>query len=84
MRERIAQTGYWKLKLLQDGVTKEIKVFFITPDSDGTLIKKFPTKKGRAIAEVELDGSYVLRNDIEESDKIKTFDKFIADLRNLI
>ena len=84
LRERIAQTGYWKLKLLQDELTKEIKVFFITPDSDGTLVKKFPTKKGRAIAEVELDGSYVLRNDIEESDNIKTFDKFIADLRNLI
>jgi len=83
LRERIAQTGYWKLKLLQDEVTEKIKVFFITPDSDGTLVTKFPTKKGRAIAEVELDGSYVLRDDIEESDKIKTFDKFIDDLKKL-
>ena len=29
LRERIAQTGYWKLKLLQDNVTKHIRVFFM-------------------------------------------------------
>ena len=37
LRERIAQTGYWKLKLLQDETTEHIKVYFITPDEDGTL-----------------------------------------------
>jgi len=37
LRERIAQTGYWKLKLLKDEATKHIKVYFITPDEDGTL-----------------------------------------------
>ncbi len=37
LRERIAQTGYWKLKLFQDEATKHIKVYFITPDEDGTL-----------------------------------------------
>ena len=37
LRERIAQTGYWKLKLLQDDATKHIRVYFITPDEDGTL-----------------------------------------------
>jgi len=30
LRERIAQTGYWKLKLLQDEVTKHIRVYFVT------------------------------------------------------
>lgn len=37
LRERIAQTGYWKIKLSQDKVTKHIKVFFVTPDEDKTL-----------------------------------------------
>jgi len=85
LRERIAQTGYWKLKLMQDEVTKDIKVFFITPDEDGTLKTKKPAKKGRAIVEVDTDGSYVMSDEeIEESDKVKMFDKFIVDLKKLI
>jgi type II restriction enzyme len=85
LRERIAQTGYWKLKLASDQITKHIKVYFITPDEDGTLTTKFPSKKGRAIVEVDLDGSYVLSEaTIEESEKVKTFDKFIEDLRKII
>ena len=39
LRERIAQTGYWKLKLFQNESTKHIKVYFITPDEDGTLTR---------------------------------------------
>ena len=85
LRERIAQTGYWKLKLLQDEATKHIRVFFITPDEDGTLTIKKPTKKGRAIVEVDTDGSYVMsETSVEESDKVKMFDKFIEDLRGLL
>lgn len=85
LRERIAQTGYWKLKLYSDIVTRHIKVFFVTPDEDGTLTKKKPLKKGRAIVEYDLDGSYVLSEaNIEESDKVRTFDKFIGDLRKII
>ena len=85
LRERIAQTGYWKLKLLQDEVTKHIKVFFITPDEDGTLRTKIPAKKGRAIVEVDTDGSYVMsEEEIEESNKVKLFDKFIEDLKKLL
>lgn len=85
LRERIAQTGYWKLKLFQDEATKHIKVYFITPDEDGTLTYKKPTKKGRAIVEVDLDGSYVLTEDeIEESDKVKLFEYFIEDLKTLL
>ena len=85
LRERIAQTGYWKIKLASDKVTQHIKVYFVTPDEDGTLTIKNPSKKGRAIVEVDLDGSYVLsETNIEESRKVKMFDKFIDDLKNLI
>jgi type II restriction enzyme len=84
LRERIAQTGYWKIKLASDKVTEHIKVYFVTPDEDGTLTVKKPAKKGRAIVEVDTDGSYVLsETDIEESDKVKMFDKFIKDLKIL-
>lgn len=85
LRERIAQTGYWKIKLSQDEVTKHIRVFFVTPDEDGTLTIKKPTKKGRAIVEIDTDGSYVMsETEVEESSKVKMFDKFINDLRLLI
>jgi len=85
MRERIAQTGYWKLKLLQDKATKHIRVYFLTPDEDGTLTLKKPVKKGRAILEVDLDGSYILtKEEIEESNKVKLFEHFIEDLKGLL
>jgi type II restriction enzyme len=85
LRERIAQTGYWKMKLQAQELTKHIKVYFVTPDEDGTLTTKNPAKKGRAIVEVDTDGSYVLsETDIEESDKVKMFDKFIDDLKELL
>jgi len=85
LRERIAQTGYWKIKLSQDEVTKHIKVFFITPDEDKTLTIRKPAKKGRAIVEVDTDGSYIMsEEEIEESNKVKKFDKFLMDLQNLI
>lgn len=85
LRERIAQTGYWKIKLSKDEATKHIKVFFITPDEDGTLITRKPAKKGRAIVEVDTDGSYVMsETPVEESEKVKMFDKFISDLKALI
>jgi type II restriction enzyme len=85
LRERIAQTGYWKLKLIQEEATKHIKVYFITPDEDGTLTYRNPAKKGRAIVEVDLDGSYVLTEEkIEESNKVKLFEHFIDDLKKLL
>ena len=85
LRERIAQTGYWKLKLMQSSVTKHIKVLFITLDEDETLSKKKPAKKGRAIAEIDTDGCYILtENNVEESKKVKLFSDFINDLTNMI
>lgn len=83
LRERIAQTGYWKLKLMNSNITKDIKVFFITLDEDETFSKK-PAKKGRAIVEVDTDGCYILtENEFEKSDKVKLFSEFINDLKKL-
>lgn len=71
--------------MLSDDVTRHIKVYFITPDEDGTLTIKQPAKKGRAIVEIDTDGSYVMTEaDIEESDKVKLFEHFIDDLKKLI
>jgi|SRR3989344_7575477 len=85
LRERVAQTGYWKFKLMSGEGTKHIRVFFVTPDEDGTLTTKKPAKKGRAIVEMDLDGTYVMTEaNIEESDKVKLLDKFIDDLKDLI
>lgn len=85
LRERIAQTGYWKFKLLEDEAQSHIKVFFITLDEDETLTTKLPAKKGRAIVEVDTDGCYVLSDATYElSDKVKMFDKLIEDLEKLI
>ncbi len=85
LRERIAQSGYWKLKLFQDEATRHIKVFFITPDEDGNLLKKTPPKKGRAIVEKDLDGSYVLTDKpLEVSERVKLFECFMDDLRKLV
>jgi len=83
LRERIAQTGYWKLKLSKNNITEHIRVLFVTLDEDSTLTARIPAKKGRAIAESDTDGTYVLTTDaLEESSNIKLFDKFIDDIRN--
>jgi type II restriction enzyme len=84
LRERVAQTGYWKIKLSKDDATKHIKMLFITLDEDGDLTIRTPTKKGRAIAEIDTDGSYVMsKAQVEESSRVKMFDKFIVDLTAL-
>jgi type II restriction enzyme len=85
LRERIAQTGYWKMKLSRDKATEHIRAYFITPDEDGTLTIRSPAKKGRAIVEVDTDGSYVMsETKVQESPRVKMFDKFIDDLRELV
>lgn len=84
LRERVAQTGYWKLKLKENELTKNIKVLFITLDEDSTLTLKKYMKKGRAIAEQDTDGTYVLTTDkLEESSKVKSFEKFIDDIATM-
>lgn len=42
-------------------------------------------KKGRAIVKIDTDGAYVMSGkSVEESTKVKTFDKFIEDLKKNI
>lgn len=84
LRDRVAQTGYWKLKLRADSVTKDIKVYFFTLDEDGTLTKKNPAKKGRAIVETDTDGCYLFTESIiEQSEKVKGYDRFFDDIKKL-
>ncbi len=85
LRERVAQTGYWKLKLSADEVTEHIKVYFVTLDEDGTLTSRDPAKKGRAIVEVDTDGGYVMTvANLEENEKVKLFEHFMEDLRDVL
>lgn len=83
LRERIAQTGYWKQKLVADKLTKHIKVFFVTLDEDHDLAEEKLKSKPRAIVEVDVDGSYVLHSQVKESAKVKKFKHLISDLRRL-
>jgi type II restriction enzyme len=89
LRERVAQTAYWKLKLASDPATMHIKGYFVTTDEDGDLVKGLDTTlkasaaRNRIIVEHGLDGTYTLRQS-EESDRVKMFGKFIDDLRALV
>ena len=83
-REKIAHTGYWKRKFLEVKTTEHIQVYLITLDEDGDFNQRIQTSKGRAIAEVDLNGGYVLtQSSIEESDKVKLFPHLIEDLKAL-
>jgi len=86
LRERIAQTAYWKLKLSQDPLTVHIKGYFITADEDKDLARGLSNphvSRNRIIVEHELDGTYVF-HEVEESEKVKPFPRFIEDLRKVI
>lgn len=90
LRERHTQTGYWKFKLLECENTAHIKVYLVT--SDHKILKKKnsgkKTKKARAIAEKDFDGTYILTEltevDLEESDKVKLFEHFIDDFKQVL
>jgi len=92
LRERIAQACYWKLKLLSSDVTKNVRVFLATTDNDEDFFIKSKRKqyegkhRNRIIAEYELDGVYILREDFKkdwESDKIKRYNAIFEDLIKL-
>lgn len=84
LRERIAQTAYWKLKLASDPLTMHIRGYFVTADEDGDLVKGMSNpSRNRIIVEHDLDGTYVLR-DVEEGEKVKAFPKLIEDIRRLV
>ncbi|RKU19347.1 hypothetical protein C6503_07775 [Candidatus Poribacteria bacterium] len=85
VRESVVQVGYWKFKLLESENTKHIKVYLITPDANKDLTRIAPAKEPRVIAEIELDGTYVLTaENLEQSDKVKLFEHFIEDLKQVI
>ena len=85
LRERVVQTSYWRSKLQDTESTEHIKVYLITPDRDKDLIEANPAKKPRIIAETDLDGTYVLTSEnLQESDKVKLFEHFIEDLKQVI
>mgnify|MGYP001584483354 CR=1 FL=1 len=90
LRERYTQTLYWKLKLSLDPVTKSIKMYFITLDKEEgkkpelDINKNGKPTKSRVLLEYEMDGVYVGRNLKDESNKVKMFDKFIDDLKELL
>ncbi|XRO76336.1 BsaWI family type II restriction enzyme [Methanocaldococcus sp. 10A] len=82
-RERGFETTYWKLKLKESPITSHIKVFLATPDKDNEISYRFPNgkpKKMRIILEYELDGIYFLKENFEETDKAKPFEKIIDDI----
>ena len=83
-RERYTETPYWKLKLLQSDVTKNIKVMLITPDRDNEISFSNPPRKARIILEYELDGIYLAKKEFNKSKKIKSIDELINDLKKLI
>lgn len=85
MRERIAQSAYWKMKMKNYSLTKHIKVFLASPDEDSNFTEIKGMNKSRVIVEADLDGAYIMsESPIKESEKIKTFDKFIGDLKKLL
>jgi type II restriction enzyme len=84
LRERVAQTAYWKLKFMSDPLRMHIKGYLVTVDEDGDLVEGMTKpSRDRIIVEHDLDGTYVLRH-IAESDKVKTFPKLIEDIRRLV
>lgn len=80
LRERVAQAGYWKLRLLADEVTEHIKVLFATPDEDNALMSDRPNKS-KAIALHELDGTYVLRKGASEKPHLKALCRIVEELQ---
>ena len=82
---QIAKACYWKSKLLENEGTAHIKVYFVTLDRGECLTSVFLAGKERAIAENDLDGTYVLTAaNLEENDKVKSFVHFVPDFRQLI
>jgi len=95
LRERIAQACYWKLKLLSSDLTKNVRVFLVTTDNDDDFsIKKEDERqryrgkhRNRIIAEYELDGIYILREDFPEewkSDKVKSYEEIFEDIIKIL
>jgi type II restriction enzyme len=85
-KQRIFDMAYWKLKLQADEDSATIKYYLITADIDETLkATDLSQQIGRSIIETDLDGTYVLTAEaLEESYKIKLFEHFIEDIKQVI
>lgn len=93
LRERIAQACYWKLKLVSCDTTKNVKVFLATTDNDNDFALQENNKgrvkgksRNRIIAEYELDGIYIMREDFMkawESQKVKQYEGIFDDLQKI-
>lgn len=85
-RERYTETPYWKLKLMEDEVTKPIKVFMVTPDNDDEIsfIGQSGPRQPRIVMEYELDSIYLARENFDASNKVKELNRLLMDLEKLI
>ncbi len=81
LRERVAQSAYWKIKLQSAETTKEILCYLASTDNDGDfVIENNERTRNRIIVEFgEIDAAYILR-DIQRSEKVKNFNEIFADL----
>ena len=85
LKGQIIEQAYWKHKLQREKNKASIKFYLITADIDKTLQIVDLPKRERVIAEADFDGTYVLTTEaLEESDKVKLFEHFIEDLKQVI
>ncbi len=85
LKSRIFDTVYWRLKFREDKDKASVKFYLITTDIDKTLQIVDLPKRERVIAEVDIDSTYVLTSEnLEESDKVKPFEHFIEDFKQVI
>lgn len=80
LRERIAQTAFWRYKLASLENTSHIKNILITLDSDSVFFGN-RLNKSRAIALSELDAVFVLKPGFDEHPKLKSFNQFTEELK---
>ena len=85
LRKYMLGTVYWRFKLRMEENTASIKFYLVTTSIDETVEVIGLPPNARAIAETDLDGTYVLTAEpLEESDKVKLFEHFIEDLKQVI
>ena len=92
LRERVAQTAYWRLKLHSQSKTKNVRVFLLTPNSDRDLKIGRKPKKNRAVLETDIDGIYIVNRPESElkdyvypgvDSRIRMIDELADDLAEL-
>jgi len=85
-RERYTETPYWKLRLGQSEVTRNIKVFMVTPDRDDEISNGKKPSKARVILEYELDGVYITKEkqEFDASAKVGNMNDLIRSIEILV